>query len=207
MQDSRSSFSGELARFLRGLGWRALPTHILLVIAFGIFLPWMRGLNFMDPVLLAAYACLGVLFAAPAAAQSFAERPASMPHVYARIAIAVLYGELMTIAMLAAAFATFYFLHPLPIGPDVPGLARINAFGLCASLAMAAGSAWITLRFSASAARVLMRLAFLALLIVFFFKSRWLPELDLTAALAALLVGAIAILAIRRDLLRHAQAV
>ncbi|HTS75720.1 MAG TPA: hypothetical protein VMG40_05925 [Bryobacteraceae bacterium] len=161
----------------------------------------------MDPVLLAAYACLGVLFAAPAAAQSFAERPASMPHVYARIAIAVLYGELMTIAMLAAAFATFYFLHPLPIGPDVPGLARINAFGLCASLAMAAGSAWITLRFSASAARVLMRLAFLALLIVFFFKSRWLPELDLTAALAALLVGAIAILAIRRDLLRHAQAV
>ncbi len=191
-------FRSELTRLVSRLGWRAVPIHILLLVAFGVFLPWMRGLSFLDPVMLAAYACLGVVFAAPAAAQAFLEPAQSMAEVYARIAVAVLYGEAMTIAMLAIAFATFYLLHPMPVFPDLPGLAIVNAFGLACSLAAAAVSGWVAMRFSPAAARAFMRLLFLALLIVFFFKSRWLPEAAGMDACFALAIAAAAILAIRR---------
>lgn len=209
MHTFANQFRDETARLLARFGWRALPMHILLLIAFGIFLPWMRGLDFLDPVLLAAYACLGVMFAAPAAAQAFAKsanEPApSMAEVYARLAIAVLYGEVMTVAILVTAFATFYLLHPLPMYPDLPGMAELNAFGLACSLAAASISGWVALRFSPQAARASIRLIFLALLIVFFFKSRWLPDVAGTGTLVALAVAATAILAIRRSLLRNAE--
>jgi hypothetical protein len=59
-------------------GLRVFVIHLLLVGVFGVYLPWTKGIEFLDPVITAAYACLGVLFAAPAAAQSFAEdRPHS----------------------------------------------------------------------------------------------------------------------------------
>lgn len=173
--------------------------HILLLAAFGVFLPWMRGLNFLDPVMLAAYACLGVLFAAPAAAQAFAERPASMADVAARLAVAVMYGEIMVVAIFICAFATFYLLHPLPLGPDLPGLAEVNAFGLAGSLAAGAVAGWIALKFSLGAARAMMRVIFLGLLIVFFFRSRWLPDVAADGALVALAIAAVAILGIRRQ--------
>lgn len=59
------------------LGWqgsgryRVILVHVALVAVFGVFLPWMKGIDFLDSVMTAAYACLGVLFAAPAAAQAF----------------------------------------------------------------------------------------------------------------------------------------
>ncbi len=200
-------FSNHLRRESAGLrlqvglgGWRGLLIHILVIGTFGIFLPWMRGIEFLDPVMLSAYACLGILFAAPVAAQAFAvERPASMSEVMARIAVAVVYGEVMVIAILMASFATVYLTHTfLPIAPDLPGLGRANGFGVAASFAMAAVGGWIAIRFSASAARSMMRVIFLGLLILFFFYSRWLPDVVGIGALAALAVAAVALLGLRR---------
>ena len=59
-------------------------------------------------------------------------------------------------------------------------------------------SGWVTLRFSAAAARMAMRLIFLALLAAFFLRSRWLPDVAGTGALISLLVTAAALLALRR---------
>lgn len=184
---------------LRG-GGSGLLIHILVIGTFGIFLPWMRGIEFFDPVLLAAYACLGILFAAPAAAQAFAgELPASMAEVLARIAVAVAYGEVMTIAILMAAFATVYMTHPhMPLAPDVPGLAEANGFAMVASFAMGAIAGWITLRFSAGAARSLLRVIFLGLLVVFFFYSRWLPDVLGIGAIVAVVAAVAALVGLRR---------
>ena len=183
-----------------GGGVRVVAIHAALIAAFGVFLPWMRGLAFLDPVMLAAYACLGVLFAAPSAAQAFAgERPVSLTNALARIAAAVLYGELMTVAILAAAFVTLHVAYPQPgtIGLDVVGLAQMAALGISASLAMASVAGWITLRFSPGSARMAMRLIFLALLLLFFFRSRWLPDVLASGTLISLAVAAAAILALR----------
>jgi hypothetical protein len=193
--------AGLRSRIGIGDGWRGLLIHLLVIGTFGIFLPWMRGIEFLDPVMLSAYACLGILFAAPAAAQAFAaERPASMAEVTARIAVAVMYGEVMVIAILMAAFATVYLTHTfLPIAPDLPGLAEANGFGIAASFAMAAVAGWIAIRFSAAAARSIMRVMFLGLLVLFFFYSRWLPDVVGLGALVALAVAAVALIALRRS--------
>src|SRR5712691_3017664 len=53
-------------------GLRTVLIHVALVAVFGVYLPWQKGLDFLDPVITTAYACLSVLFAAPAAAQAFA---------------------------------------------------------------------------------------------------------------------------------------
>jgi len=159
----------------------------------------MRGIEFLDPVLLAAYACLGIIFAAPVAAQMFAEPLKSNSQALARIAVAVSYGEAVVVVMLALAFATVYATHPhLPIGPDLPGLAMANAFGLASSLAMASIAGLISIRFSPNAARGSMRVIFLGLLVVFFFRSRWLPDVAGAGALLALVVAAVAIAGILR---------
>jgi hypothetical protein len=192
--------AGLRSRVGLGSGLRGLLIHILVVGTFGVFLPWLRGIDFLDPVMIAAYACLGILFAAPAAAQAFAAgRPASMTDVLARIAVAVVYGEVMVIAILMAAFATVYLTHPyLPIAPDLPGLAKANGFGVAASVAMAGVAGWIALRFSAVAARSMMRVIFLALLLLFFFYSRWLPDATGVGSAAALMVAAAALIGLRR---------
>jgi len=180
--------AGLRSRIGLGGGGRGLLIHLLVIGTFGIFLPWM------------AYACLGILFAAPAAAQAFAgERPGSMTEVAARIVVAVVYGEVMVIAILMAAFATVYLSHTfLPIAPDLPGVAKANAFGIAAALAMAAIAGWITIKFSAAAARSFMRVIFLGLLVVFFFYSRWLPDMVGVGALVALAVAAVALIGLRR---------
>jgi hypothetical protein len=204
VQSFPNHFSSESAglRSRIGLagGWRGWLIHVLVVGTFGVFLPWMRGIEFFDPVMLSAYACLGILFAAPAAAQAFAaERPSSMAEATARIAVAVIYGEVMVIAILMAGFATVYLSHTfLPIAPDLPGLAMANGFGLAASFAMSAVAGWIALKFSAVAARSAMRVMFLGLLVLFFFYSRWLPDVIGIGALVAVVVAAVALLGLRR---------
>ena len=73
---------------------RALPVYLLVIGIFGVFLPWQKGRDFLDSVILGAYACLGIVFAAPAAAAEFEKDP-TIQVALARVAISVLYGELV----------------------------------------------------------------------------------------------------------------
>jgi hypothetical protein len=167
---------------------------------FGIFLPWWKGLDFLDPVILGAYACLSVVFAGPAAAQAFAEPPGTLKEALKRIAKAVLYGELIALALLGCGLLTVYLTRPVFLTPDLIELAKSAALGLTASFALASMAAWCALRFSVSAARGLLRVVFLALLVLFYLRSGWLPTvagrgawIGLAVALAfvALLAGAL----------------
>jgi len=183
------------------MGPPAILIHVILIAAFGILLPWWKGVDFLDPVMLSAYASLGILFAAPVSVAAFAQgRPGSFAEALARIAIAVIYAELMTVAMLAAGLITVYSKTHFPLPPDLETLGMAAVFGIALSGALAAIAGWITLRFSAAAARGALRIIFLGLLALFFFRSRWLPDVAGAGALLSLIVAAGAIAAIRRTL-------
>ena len=82
---------------------RSILPHLALFAAFGIMIPELKGLDFLDSQILAAYACLGLLFAGPATAQAFPEGvSSSFSQAKARIFIGVLYGEIVTLAVLGA---------------------------------------------------------------------------------------------------------
>jgi hypothetical protein len=186
----------------RAAGSRAILIHLAVVAVFGVYLPWMKGFEFLDPAMLAAYACLGILFAAPAAAQACDdEPPRSMTDAMARIGMAVLYGECMMVTILAAGFITVYTtrvsVRRARLAPDVDTLAAAGALGLAASFALATLAACMALRFSPGVARAGLRAIFLLLLGAFFLWERRLPDAADTGALVCLAVAAAAIFALR----------
>src|SRR5438552_11535114 len=101
--------SGLLGRlgFQRAAWIRAVPVYLFLIGIFGVFLPWQRGGSFLDAIILGAYACLGVVFAAPTAASLFDSRP-TIQKAGARVVISVLYGELVAVILLVLAVITVY---------------------------------------------------------------------------------------------------
>ena len=179
----------------------AIVVHLALIGVFGVFLPWWKGVDFLDPVMLSAYACLAILFAAPAAVEAFsAGRPESFEGALARIAMAVIYAESMTIAILAAALITVYSRTRFLLPPDLETLGMALVFGIAASAALAAIAGWMTLRFSAGAARGALRLVFLGLLLLFFLRSRWLPDVAGAGTLASVIVAGGAMFGMKRSL-------
>ena len=119
-----------------GAGWiRSMPIYLLVIGVFGVFLPWQKGRDFLDSVILGAYACLGVVFAAPAAAPEF-ESFLTIQQALARVVISVLYGELIAGVMLVLGIATVYVSRGgrIVVGPDLQSLAECAALGLTLSL-------------------------------------------------------------------------
>jgi len=183
------------------IGIRVVAVHFGIVAVFGVIFPWMRGIGFLEPVMISAYACLGVLFAGPAAAQAFGtERPQSMSEALARILLAVCYGEFMAVVILLAGLMTVYTTRHFLFAPDLETLAMAELFGVAASVAVAAIAGWITLHFSAGAARQAMRGLFLLLLVVFFYQSGWLPSVAGEGALFSLAIAAVAFVALRQEI-------
>jgi len=191
----------------QGAGWiRALPMYLLVIGVFGLFLPWQRGRDFLDSVILGAYACLGVVFAAPAAAPEF-ERFPTIQTALARVAISVFYGELVAGAMLVLGITTVYVSRGgrIVVGPDLRSLAECAAFGLMLSWAVSTATVWISIRSSPRAAKTAVRLVFLGLLVAFYLRSGWLPAVALRGAEISLLVSILLLLALRTNLAAGSQ--
>ena len=169
--------------------FRSILLHLALLAAFGVWVPRMKGLDFLDSQVLAAYACLGLIFAAPAAAQAFSDTDApSFQQAKARIFVAVLYGEVIGLALLGAGIATVYWMHRGRYVPtlDWPGLAKSVLFGLGATAALASMAAWLTVKFSRRVAMICLRLAFFGLLVLYFYRGQSLEEAGLSGAVAGL---------------------
>jgi hypothetical protein len=175
--------------------------HVVLIAVFGVLLPWWKGPEFLDPVLSSAYACLGILFAAPAAAQAFSgggprkdgtptTRPQTMPDALLRIGRAVGYGEGLALIFLAAGVVTVNLTRSGSLRfPQLDTLAETAVLGLAASTAMAMAAAWLALRFSAATARRGMRVCFLALLAAYYYWSFRLPEIAVAGAAICALIA------------------
>jgi hypothetical protein len=172
---------------------RQVLTYALLLLVFGVAVPQWKGLGFLDPALLCAYACLAMVFAGPVAAQSFEKQPASTAQALGWIARALAFGEGLSVAMLACALVTLYVTHSkvLAFPPDLGGLAMPEALGLALSLAVASMAAWTATQFSVNSARAALRAVFLVLLVAFFLRGPWLPQVVGQATLVALAAAAV----------------
>jgi hypothetical protein len=196
--------ASELTRRLgfEGKGWiRVMPVYLLLIGVFAVFLPWQKGRDFLDSVMLGAYACLGVVFAAPAAAAKLESDPTA-PQAFARIVVSVLYGELVAGLILLLGIITVYVSRAgrIVVGPDLRSLAECAALGLTLSLAACTAAVWISLRFSPAAAKGVVRVVFLGLLAAFYLRSGWLPTVALRGAGIALAAAMLFFLALRTTL-------
>lgn len=144
---------------------------------------------------------MGVIFAAPAAAQAFSlERPQSMREAFLKAGKAVLYGEVLAAVFIITGVATVSLTHGARLLlPELDVLGETALLGLAGSVAVAGLSGWVTLRFSATAARMMMRLIFLTLLVAFFFWARRLPDVAFAATTYCVALAAVAVLLLRRE--------
>ncbi len=181
-------------------------TYVAVILVFGVAVPASKGLGFFDPVLLAAYACLGIVFAGPAAAQAFERRPASLLQALQWIVKAALFGELLAVAMLACGVGTVYARsRGVFFPPDLESLAYAVSLGMAASLALGALAAWVTMQVSARAARLVLRGIFLVLVVLFYLKGRWLPDVLEIGTLLCLLAAGVFVWLLRLSLAKHAE--
>jgi len=154
---------------------RQALTILAVVIVFGILAPMYKGLGILDVRIIAAYACLALLFVAPASAEM---GPLYTGALAARIAIIVAWGWGLTVLILATAIITLNVMARRGgfLVPPVEFLASILIFSLSASIAVAALAAALGRRFSAAAVKNILRTAFLLILLALAFGSRLLPE-------------------------------
>lgn len=197
---------GSLAVEIRTLAsrirtWRSLLLHLMLLAAFGIWIPQLKGLDFLDSQILGAYACLGLLFAGPATAQAFPEgEGCSFPQAAARIFFGIFYGEIVALMLLVAGVATVYATHRggfIP-QPDWPTIARCALFGLGASAMLASMAALAGVRFSKKAAMIFLRVAFFGLLILYYYRGQYLTEVSLAASGGCMVVAGVLIAVLRK---------
>jgi hypothetical protein len=148
---------------------------LLVVIAFGILVPIYKGFAFLDPRILSAYACLALLFVAPASAELAATNAAGL---LGRIAIIIAWGWGVTVLILATALVTLNVMTRGGgfIAPPLLFLAAILVFSLSSSIAVAMLGAILARRFSAAQVKTILRTAFLVILLGLAFGSRFLPE-------------------------------
>ena len=150
--------------------------------------------------MISAYACLGMLFAAPAAAQAFAKgRPQTMREAGIRAAKAVGYGEGLALLLVIAGIVTVSISHQRLLLPELDVLAEGVLLGLAGSIALALLAGWMTLRFSATAARIGMRAIFMGLLFLFLFRGERLPEIPLRGIELSVALSALMVILLRRE--------
>jgi hypothetical protein len=179
---------------------RPVILHLILIAVFGVFLPLRKGLGFLEPIMITAYACLGVLFAAPAAASAFSKgRPQTMREAGVRAAKAVGYGEGLALVMLVAGVVTVSIANGRALFPELDVVGEGALLGLAASIALALFSGWMTLRFSAPAARMGMRVIFIGLLVLFVLRGERLPEIPLRGVELSVALSALMIILLRRE--------
>ncbi|MGD0133156.1 MAG: hypothetical protein ABSE57_13980 [Bryobacteraceae bacterium] len=148
---------------------------LLVVIAFGILVPIYKGFAFLDPRIILAYACLALLFVAPASAELATTNSAGL---LGRIAIIIAWGWGVTVLILATALVTLNVMTRGGgfIAPPLLFLAAILVFSLSSSIAVAMLGAILARRFSAAQVKTILRTAFLVILLGLAFGSRFLPE-------------------------------
>jgi len=179
---------------------RTVILHLVLIAIFGVFLPLRKGLGFLEPIMITAYSCLGVLFAAPAAAKAFSMgRPQTMREAGVRTAKAVGYGEGMALVMLISGLVSVSVANGRALYPELDVLGLSTALGLAASTALALFSGWMTLRFSGAWARVGMRVVFMGLLILFVLQGSRLPEIPLRGIELSVALSALMVILLRRQ--------
>jgi hypothetical protein len=150
-----------------------------IVVVFGIGLPWYKGLDFLDPVIIAAYALLALFFVAPASAEAFADHEPPNPTELLRRSLTLLaYGWGIAVLVLAAGLTTvnIRMWHGHPLLPATSFLIAVLLLALVSSADVVALSAILAPRMTAKSIKGMFRLAFLVILVAIGFGNRMLPD-------------------------------
>jgi hypothetical protein len=147
---------------------------LMVVIVFGILAPIYKGFALLDSRIVAAYACLALLFVAPASAE-LGQAPGK---ILGKIAVIVAWGWGITVLILGTALVTLNLIDRRGgfAAPPLEFLAAVLTFSLSASIAIASLGAILSRRLSATVVKNILRAAFLILLLTLAFGSRVLPE-------------------------------
>ncbi len=151
---------------------------LAVVLVFGVVVPYYKGLEFLDPVVILVYSCMLLLFVVPASAEIFAPgEPAERAEIVSRMGMILAYGWGSTVLMLLSGIVTVNLTHwygrTLLPSPALLGSALL--LSLMATLAVISGTALLARRFGAHAAKSLLRFSFLALLLAGGLGFRYLP--------------------------------
>ena len=148
---------------------------LAVVIVFGILAPIYKGFGILDARIIAAYACLALLFVAPASAELGSLQAGALA---ARMGIIVAWGWGLTVLILGTAMVTLNVMARRGGVLLPPGrfLASVLVFSLSASIAVSALAAALGRRFSAAAVKNILRTGFLLILLGLAFGGRVLPE-------------------------------
>jgi hypothetical protein len=171
----------ELAVLLRWAGVLRIRPYSTLLLAFsttvfGIAVPWRRGLDFYDPLLLFAYCLAAVFLAGPAATDLVGSEWDSARTVIARVFACALfscgfYGWLVGVGVITVNVA----IWPAVEWPPVMPLAAAFALNAAASLCMAAIGALLAVVLSPVAAKLIVRAGMIGALATLLFGPRLLP--------------------------------
>jgi hypothetical protein len=154
---------------------------LIVVAAFGVLVPLYKGFGFLDSRIIAAYACLALLFVAPASAElgaAHGNSAAPAAAILGRIAVIVAWGWGVTVLILATAIVTLNLVARSGglLAPPWGFLASVLTFSLSASIAIAILGAILTRRLSAAGVKNVLRIGFLVILLAIIFSSRVFPE-------------------------------
>ena len=142
-------------------------TLLILIGVFGILVPLYRSYDFLDPVMLTAYFLMPVVMVAPVAASALAGSAESVGATVVPVLRVAFYGWALGIAIVAAGLITVnagnWHRHLLlPPGQFLGAEAFLSA---AACLAAAVVTGLFAHVFSVRAARTIVRLLFLAVLV------------------------------------------
>ena len=148
------------------------------VLVFGILVPFYKGLEFLDPVVILVYACMSLLFVVPASADMFAaDQPIARAELRSQLGMILAYGWGTTVLMLISGIVTVNVAnwHGHALVPSTALLSSALLLSLTATMTVICGTALLAKRMGASSAKSLLRMSFLIVLLVAAFGFRYLP--------------------------------
>lgn len=175
---------------LAGSRRRGLVLLVLVTVMFGVYLPYAKGFDFLDVLMLTAYALMSGVFAGPAGIGLVAP-PAPYPspgEARIKIMAAALHGWAVAggIAVLGIAAVNAFHWIGRPVLPPAKVLLGAAAVALCCSVCIAALGVALGLRFPPLTAQGILRLIFLAVLGLLVFREQIFPAAWLEAGSARL---------------------
>lgn len=154
--------------------------HLLAIVFFGILVPYREGLDFLDVMILLAYAGLPCLFAAPMVAESVAGRRGLPPResYLAQVFTPIIFSLFWNTLILATGFATVNLSSRFPrlFLPNSTIAIVLGILSFAAVFLAASTTGWLSLNVqTASAAKGHSRRLFLLLLLGVVMWTRMAP--------------------------------
>lgn len=177
-------FLTELARLAGRSGMLrpgpVLLLNIVVILTFGVWIPYSKGFDFLDVLFQLAYAMIGALFVAPAALALFAApfRATAPAEIHTKALAAAVFGWLVSLLILGIGLIAVNQFHWIGrwVFPSVRVLLPAAAIGLSLDIAISYLAANLSLRFASTTAQALVRILFLLILGIVAFRERFLPE-------------------------------